>query len=352
MPADVPPTPVLPQVSSLTWRPPTADDLDPWIALIALMQEADANNERWTRGDVERSLGMSWVDLAADAIVGIDGAGVFRAFGRNTFRPGYTDELSIGLLGGVDPAWRGRGIGRQLLAWQRARALHNVADLRAADPHAATLPARVGTFAEEQEPAKARLLAAAGFVPRRWFDVMRRPLTGADASRPEASLPAGLEVVRYDANVSERVRVAHNEAFLDHWGSNPASIESWRTGHEEDESFRPDSSFVILDSGADAHPVVGYVLNNEYVEEWAVLGHPEGYVGTLGVVRGWRGRGLARTLLELSAREFVRLGHRVMALDVDADNPSGAGRLYTNFGFVRASRSTYYGIDPDAHAVG
>ncbi len=94
------------------------------------MQNADSNNERWTRSDLERSLGMSWVDLAADAIVGIDADGVFRAFGRND------------------------------------------SELRAADTHAATLPARIGTFAEEQEDAKARLLTAAGFAPRRWFDVM------------------------------------------------------------------------------------------------------------------------------------------------------------------------------------
>lgn len=276
------------------------------------MQNADSNNERWTRSDLERSLGMSWVD---------------------------TD-------------WRARGIGRQLLDWQRARARGNVAELRAADTHAATLPARIGTFAEEQEDAKARLLTAAGFAPRRWFDVMRRPITEADASLPDPVLPAGLAVVRYTADVSERVRLAHNEAFLDHWGSNPATAESWRIGHEEDDAFRPASSFVVLDSSSAGRPVAGYVLNDEYVEEWAVLGHAEGYVGTLGVVRAWRGRGLARALRQLSAREFARLGHPAMALDVDADNPSGAGRLYTSFGFVRASRSTYYAIDPDAPAAG
>jgi mycothiol synthase len=342
------PTPVLSHGAELNWRAPTAADLDPWIELIARMQDADHNNERVTRSDLDRSLGMSWVDLAADAIVGIDADGVFRAFGRNMFRPGYTDELSIALLGGVDPTWRGRGIGRRLLAWQRSRAVHNVADLRATDPHAAGLPARIGTFAEEQEDTKARLLTAAGFEPRRWFEVMRRPVTGADLSIPDPVLPAGLELVRYSPEVAERVRLAHNEAFLDHWGSNPATVESWRTGHDEDDAFRAASSFVLVDSGAEGHPVVGYVLNDEYVEEWPALGHTEGYVGTLGVVRGWRGRGLARSLLELSAREFARLGHPFMALDVDADNPSGAGRLYTNFGFVRASRSTYYAVDPDA----
>jgi mycothiol synthase len=345
--ADPLPPPVLPHVPGLSWRAPAAADLDPWFALVTRMQDVDRNNERVTRSDLERSLGMSWVDLSADAIVGIDTDGVFRAFGRNTFRPGYTDELSIALIGGVDPDWRGRGIGRQLLAWQRARAMHNVADLRAADPHAAMLPARVGTFAEEQMTANARLLVAAGFEPRRWFDVMRRPLTEADLSIPDPVLPAGLEVVRYGPEVSELVRLAHNEAFLDHWGSNPASVESWRTGHEENDAFRPGSSFVVRNLAVDGNPVVGYVLDEEYVEEWPVLGHSEGYVGTLGVVRAWRGRGLARALLNLAAREFAQRGHPFMALDVDADNPSGAFRLYTNFGFVRALRSTYYAIDPD-----
>lgn len=349
MPADPLPSPVLPQVPGLEWRPPTAADLDPWHELIDRMQAADVNNERWTRGDLERSLGMSWVDLSTDAIVGVDAHGVFRAFGRNTFRPGSTDELSIALLGGVDPDWRGRGVGRQLLAWQRARARHNVAELRARDAHAATLAARIGTFAEAQMESKARLLVAAGLEPRRWFDVMRRPLTVEDASMPDPVMPEGLEVVNYGPEFSERTRLAHNEAFLDHWGSNPSDAEAWRAGLEEHEAFRPARSFLMLASAVDGQPVVGYVLNEEFVEEWPVLGHTEGYVGTLGVIRAWRGRGLARILLQLSARDFARLGHPFMALDVDADNPSGAGRLYKNFGFVQASRSTYYGIDPDAH---
>lgn len=344
--------PVLPEVPGLRWRALTPADLDPWFDLIDRMQAADANTERWTRSGLERSLHISWVDLGADTVVGIDADGVFRAFARNAFRPGGTDDLSIALHGGVDPLWRGRGIGRQVLAWQRARAVANVADLRAMSAHAASLPARVGTFAEEQMRGKARLLGAAGFEPRRWFEVMRRPLTDADLWIPDPVLPDGLEVVRYGADVSERVRVAHNEAFLDHWGSNPATEEAWRIGHEEDEAFRPASSFVIVNAAADGQPVVGYVLNDEYVDEWDQLGHSEGYVGTLGVVRAWRGRRLARALLELSAREFRLRGHPSMGLDVDADNPSGAGRLYANVGFVRASRSTYYSIDPDAPARG
>lgn len=347
MPADPLRSPVLPQVPGLSWRPPSADDLDPWYALISRIQDADHNTERWTRGDLERSLGLSWVDLSADALVGIDVSGSFRAFARNGFRPGYTDELSIALMGGVDPDWRGRGVGRQLLAWQRARARHNVADLRAGDAHAATLPARVGAFVESQEESKAHMLAVAGFEPRRWFDVMRRPLTAEDVAMPDPVLPDGLEVVHYASEFSERTRFAHNEAFLDHWGSNPATVEVWRAGQEDGEAFRPASTFLILDSAVEGLPVVGYVLNEEYVEEWPVLGHTEGYVGTLGVIRAWRGRGLARILLQLSAREFARLGHPFMALDVDADNPTGAGRLYTDFGFVRAERSTYYAIDPD-----
>jgi mycothiol synthase len=349
--ADEPAAPVRPQVAGLHWRPPTLDDLDPLYALITRQQDADRKTERQTRSDLARSMVLSWVDLEADALVGIDDDGVIRAYGRNGFRPGYTDELSVSLMGCVDPDWRGRGIGRALLAWQCARARQNVAELRAADSQAATLPARIGTFTEEQEVGKARLLTAAGFVPRRWFDVMRRPLTAADASLPDPVLPPGLSVVHYGPAVAERTRLAHNEAFLDHWGSNPSSVEAWKAGLEDDDAFRPASSFVIVDTTAPDEPVVGYALNEEYVEEWEVLGHTEGYVGTLGVRRSWRGRGLARALLALSAREFARLGHPVMALDVDADNPSGAGRLYTNFGFVRAERGTYYGIDPDAPAA-
>ena len=53
-----------------------------------------------------------------------------------------------------------------------------------------------------------------------------------------------------------------------------------------------------------------------------------GWIGVLGVRRAWRRRGLARALLLHAFREFRRCGLRRAGLGVDAENLTGANRLY------------------------
>lgn len=57
-----------------------------------------------------------------------------------------------------------------------------------------------------------------------------------------------------------------------------------------------------------------------------------GYVGTLGVRRAWRKRGVGLALLRHSFGEFQRRGKPRAALHVDASNLTGALRLYESAG--------------------
>ena len=59
----------------------------------------------------------------------------------------------------------------------------------------------------------------------------------------------------------------------------------------------------------------------------------EGYVRTLGVVEGARGRGIGRWLLECAAADSVRRGRTGLALAVDGENTTGATALYESVGF-------------------
>ena len=52
----------------------------------------------------------------------------------------------------------------------------------------------------------------------RYFNEMHRPLA---APLPEVVLDPGLELVTMEPGLSEAVRLAHNQAFADHWGSEP-----------------------------------------------------------------------------------------------------------------------------------
>jgi len=184
----------------------------------------------------------------------------------------------------------------------------------------------------------------------RYFSEMRRPLrepANAAAYAP-GDLPEGISLEQFATQWSEPVRRAHNTAFRDHWNSVEMDQETWNSSTVEDEAFGPALSFVAVDRSGIEPDVVGYVINAEFVQDWAAQGHTEGYTGLIGVSARWRGRGMARALLQVSARTFAAAGHPYACLGVDTDNATGAVTLYVRLGYEQTHRTTYFGfaLDP------
>ena len=67
-----------------------------------------------------------------------------------------------------------------------------------------------------------------------------------------------------------------------------------------------------------------------------------GWIGTLGVRRPWRKQGLGYALLIHSFGEFYKRGTKTIGLGVDAENPTGATRLYIKAGMYAASEFVTY----------
>ena len=67
-----------------------------------------------------------------------------------------------------------------------------------------------------------------------------------------------------------------------------------------------------------------------------------GYVGTLGVRRDFRRNGLGLAMLQHSFLEFYRRGVSTVRLDVDAENLTGATRLYQRAGMREVRRFALY----------
>ncbi|MDO5628869.1 MAG: GNAT family N-acetyltransferase, partial [Mobilicoccus sp.] len=59
----------------------------------------------------------------------------------------------------------------------------------------------------------------------RYFNELERPLPGADLPATEVD---GVTLLTPTDEHEEAVRLAHNAAFADHWGSTPSSPERWR----------------------------------------------------------------------------------------------------------------------------
>lgn len=306
----------------LTWRPLTTADAPALLRLFNAVEEADAQPYRMALPEVEELLAEPWRDLARDTVLGTDASGVPRAYMVLVAPPGDTTERRVFLDGGVDAPWRGRGVGRTLVAWALARSAEMLADT----PEG--VPWRVGVICGKDDERSARLFAHAGLRPLRWYASLKRDL--ADPL-PDVVVPDGIRLTTWTPEDDEDVRLAHNAAFADHWGSQPMSAEDWASGRT---MFAPGWSLVARDTRQHGAPVVGYLVSDRFEEDWPAQGFTSGYLSRLGVLRSQRGRGLATALLAEALHRIAADGLEAATLGVDTANPTGAFRLYESLGFA------------------
>ena len=317
----MPPLPApIPALPGAAWRPLTIEDVPAYVRLQEAARAADGGEEVTTEEAARHeltdptataptnTLALALPDgsLAASIVVHERIAG---ETARRTFLWGVTHP---------DP--RGLGIGTAILGWGVARTDEILAG------HPGDLPGLVETFMDVRLAGALALHEAAGFRPARWYFDMRR-----DLHEPLPEMPdlGGLEIRPYEATLAERTRLAHNDAFTDHWGSEPIAAEIWGRDFVGDPHFRPDLSLVTFDG----EEIAGYTVNYVSEADWAVTGVREAWVGQLGVRRPWRRRGLATALLVRSMEAFLAAGLDAAILGVDTENPTGALGVYERAGF-------------------
>jgi len=138
--------------------------------------------------------------------------------------------------------------------------------------------------------------------------------------------PKLAEGFRIELFSKERARAFHGaleEAFAEHWEFQPTSFEKWW----ERQTAKPDHD-----------PSLWFLVRTDQDVVAATRNDPErsggGWIGAIGVRPAWRGRGLAKALLLQSFGEFHRRGQRRVGLGVDAENVTGATKLYESVGMV------------------
>jgi mycothiol synthase len=215
----------------------------------------------------------------------------------------------------VLPEHRHRGVGNALHALIEARGRELIA--HAAEGARVTLNGLV--YNQDLESRHFVERAGCSEVRHAWrmqIDLNEEP--------PTPHWPEGIALRTFERGRDERaVFDAAEEAFSDHWGHVPNKYDEWANWTFNRGDFDPTLWFLAVETD-DPDRIAGFAL--DWVDPW------QGWVGTLGVLRPYRKRGLAQALLYQSFGEFWRRGVHKVVLGVDSQNLTGATRLYQRVG--------------------
>ena len=280
-------------------RAATLDDVERLAAFMGRCTLAHQGVRRASEDEMRQRLTQPGTDPRLDTWLAEENGDVVG------FAQAWAEAANVVCYVRVDPGHVGRGIATSLLERAAARA----GDLSEKPLHATSWP---------KDEAAAPFLDAKGFRPIRYLSLMTIALDGPPV---EPSWPVDVRVRTLDgssdlAPVFDAVSAAFPEQ--------PRSFDEWM--HEYSGTFDPTVWFVAEDEVG----VAGFALGvPELAEDIAA-----GYVAELGVREDRRGEGLGLALLLQAFEEFHRRGKHRVSLHVDADNLTGAVRLYTRAGMA------------------
>jgi len=289
---------------SLTLRPLTADDGQAMADIVADYDAFHAGvDDRPSADDM-----LQWcrrIDGGSVGVVGDDerliGVGFLRTRGRYYIADYY-----------VRPEQRGRGAGSLLLDWGERRAVE-----------VGLSGIRPGTAANDASGKE--LLERRGY---RYIRSFYRMLLDLEQPPPAPAWPEGFSVA-LEPGEGYLIYETLEEAFADHWGHEPRTFEQWIA-----QNGPLDERLCYVVRADDGTPTAAEICDEDnFGTAW---------VSILGVRSAWRKRGLGEALLRQAFHDLYARGRRRVALGVDAENTTGATRLYERVGMRIGLRDDAY----------
>jgi mycothiol synthase len=291
---------------TLALRPLTAEDGEAMAKIVGDYDAFHAGAEdRPSAKDM-----LDWwrrVDLGSTGVVDEDengrliGVGYLRSRGSFSIADYY-----------VHPDARGRGAASLLVDWGERRTAE--AGLGAV---------RSGTTANDSEGKE--LLESRGYRYIRSFYRMAVDLVEAP---PAPVWPAGFSVA-LEPGEAQVLYETLEEAFEDHWGHEPRTFEQWMK-----QNAPLDERLCYVVRTEDGTPAAAEVCDEERFGS--------ALVAILGVRAQWRRQGLGEALLQQAFHDLYARGRRRVSLGVDAENTTGATRLYERVGMTVVLRDDAY----------
>ncbi len=287
-------------------RPATRDDLDAIVALFHARDSRTTDQPESAHEYLTWIWDMSYVDLARDSRL-LPGSEVPDAFAQLVCDPdGGPPQLDWSVHPRLDlgPA------AASVFDWAEAQ--------RAA--RAIALPLRTHVMSDDAE--------ARGFLEGRGFTQVR---TSWDMTRdlsPDeriAGPPPGVTVRQFRAGEESLLYRVADTSFQDHWDHVPWTLESFSESMLAT-PWEPALTFFAEVDGQVAGELIALPFDDR------------GYIASVGVLREFRGRGAASTMLRRAFAALAERGLPRVELSVDAASPTGAVSLYEGLG-MRAVRS-------------
>jgi mycothiol synthase len=168
------------------------------------------------------------------------------------------------------------------------------------------------------------LLQARGLRLVRHFWHMQIDFVGPFEPGP---VPEGIEITGIAPGTDvPAVHAVLDQAFADHWDHDPEPFDRWAEEHTSAARYDPTLWLLATAAGRPVGALTGSVQGDR------------GWVGDLGVLAPYRGRGIGAALLRRSFATFSRRALRRVVLSVDVENPTGATALYEHVGLRAIKR--------------
>ncbi len=291
------------------------DRLDNWVSISALRRAFNT-----PAPDIKREISL-WED----------GDGKLVGFGQLSIQESSVDaHLSFK----VHPTFRGEGIEQEIIKWSEQRIIDTSASVK------------LRSDSRDTQTERMALLESCGLTPNRYFLRMERSLT---EPFPKPELPGGFILEsplsqRFSGEVGQRHFLEawvemFNQTFIDHWNHHDLTVEQLE--HEiSHPNYRQDLDLVAISASDGTFAAFCSCFINP--EKNQHKGTKEGKIGILGTRRGFRKCGLGKAMLLSGMQRLRDVGMDKALLGVDAENISGANRLYESVGFHKVHTNILY----------
>jgi ribosomal protein S18 acetylase RimI-like enzyme len=297
-------------------RPARREDLDDLVELFEARDLVDVGFVDQAREEILEDWASPTLDFASDTTVVKSPQGAIAAYGVVLVND---PDVQVFAVGKVHPSHVGRGLGAAILAEQERRARRLIGT---------GVRAPLRTIRPETDVAAHGLARSCGYAHVRSSWLMERALPAPDVAGPD---PDGITFRLGSARDEPSIHAVLESAFEQHFGYERTPYEQWARWVRASPGYDP--ALAVLALSGDRP--VGVSVNLAALDG-------AGWIGDLGVLEGFRRRGIASALLARSFETLSAAGHHEVRLGVDSENATGATRLYEGVGMTVRRRFDLY----------